>query len=202
VAKRYCEDWVRKQTSERYIVSALGIPIIQSQYVVRKLSLTELTGWYQWVRFVCVYWQLGLRINDVLAQPVPTFHQSIQIVSAWMHLHPSRMIFGRRRFCVSYCLQSSFVINLLMAPYPVCPHVCAVQVVFAGVKHHAVYGGLVTVLKVLNVLGEVAGRVDRKDIAEACIVVERIAVHGVGWLLCREKEDGAGLGVGVIGFGC
>jgi len=32
VANRYCEDFVRKQTSERYIVVALGIPSIFNQH--------------------------------------------------------------------------------------------------------------------------------------------------------------------------
>jgi hypothetical protein len=60
-------------------------------------------------------------------------------------------------------------------------------------------GGLVTVLVVLDILVEVAGGVDGKDIAKACIVVEWVAVYGIRWLFGREKEDGTCFRIGVVG---
>jgi hypothetical protein len=88
-----------------------------------------------------------------------------------------------------------------MAPYSVRPHVCTVEVGFIGVEDHAMDGRLFAVLVVLYVLGKVSGRVDGEDVAVTRVVVERIAVHGIGRLLRWEKEDSASLGIGIVGFG-
>lgn len=201
VAKRYREDLVRKQTSLRYIVVALGMP-----GSVSRSRCVEVTGrrtwWYQREGLVRVNRQLGLRINHIFAQPVSALHQRIQIVSAWMHLHPPRVVLWRRRFGIPDCLKSSLLVNLLVAPHAVCPHIGAVEVCLARVKYHAVDGGLVAVFVVLNVLDEVPGGVDGEDVAVAGVVVEGVAVDGVRGLLGWEEEDGAGLCRGIVGFGC
>jgi hypothetical protein len=44
VAKRYCEDLVRKQTSERYIVSALGMPIFHQLVKIFQELVKNLPG--------------------------------------------------------------------------------------------------------------------------------------------------------------
>jgi hypothetical protein len=62
-------------------------------------------------------------------------------------------------------------------------------------------GSLVAVLKVLDVFFDMSRGVDRKDVAVAGIVIERIAVYGVRRLLSGKEEDGACLCVGIICFG-
>jgi hypothetical protein len=62
-------------------------------------------------------------------------------------------------------------------------------------------GGLVTVLKVLDVFFDVTRGVDREDVAVASVVVEGIAINCVRGLLCGQEEYGAGFGIGVIRFG-
>jgi hypothetical protein len=119
-----------------------------------------------------------------------------------MHLDPPWMILRRWCICVTYCLDSAFLIDLLVAPDPVCPHVRTVEVSLAGVKDHAMDCSLVAVFKVLDVLLHFAGRIDREDIAETRVVIERVAVNVVRRLLCRKKEDRASFGVGIVGFGC
>lgn len=146
--------------------------------------------------------QLRLRINHVLAQAVPALHQRVQILSAGVHLHPSWVVFGLRRLCVSNCLHAALVVNFLVAPDTVCPHVCAVQVCLGRVEDHAVDGRLLAVLVVLDVLLHGARLVDGEDVAIAGVVIEGVAVHGIGSLLRGEVEDGACLGVGVVRSGC
>jgi hypothetical protein len=62
-------------------------------------------------------------------------------------------------------------------------------------------GGLVTVLKVLDVFFDVTGGVDREDVAVAGVVVEGVAVDSVRGLLCGQEKYGTGFGIGVIRFG-
>jgi hypothetical protein len=151
---------------------------------------------------VRIDWQLGLRIDHILAQPVPRLHQRIQIISTWVHFDPSGVIFRSRRLSEAHCLQSTFLIDLSVTPYPVCPHVCAVEVGFRRIKYHAVDSGLLAVFKVLDVLFNVTGCVDREDVPVPGVIVKGVAVYGVRWFLSRKEEDGAGLGVGVVCFGC
>lgn len=169
------------------MVAAFGMPALISRVLVPIMSTRlVLTRRYQWKCFVRVDRQLCLRINHILAQSIPALHQRIQVITRRMHLHPSWMILWRRRFCVSHCLQSPLFIDLLVTPYPVRPHVCAVEVGFRGIKDHAVDCGLFAVLVVLYVFLDVAGRVDGEDVAVARIVVEGIAIYGVRWFLRRE----------------
>ena len=104
--------------------------------------------------------QLSLRINHVLAEAVSPLHQGVQVVTGWMHFYPSGVVLWRGCFGVADCVQSALVVNLLVAPNSVCPHVCAVEVGFRGVKNHAVDGRLVAVLVVLDVLLDVPGGID------------------------------------------
>ena len=60
--------------------------------------------------------------------------------------------------------------------------------------------GLVRV--VLEVGVEGAGLRDGEDVAVAGVFVEGVAVDGVGGLFCGEEEDRAGVGFGVVCFGC
>ena len=63
-------------------------------------------------------------------------------------------------------------------------------------------GCLFTVLEVLDVFLDVARGVHGEDIPVAGIVVKGIAVHVVRGLLAGKEKYGAGLGVGVVRFGC
>ena len=45
---------------------------------------------------------------------------------------------------------------------------------------------LVAVFIILNVLGKVAGRVDREYVAVAGVIVEGVAVYGIRRFLCRK----------------
>jgi hypothetical protein len=119
-----------------------------------------------------------------------------------MHLDPSRVILWRWRLSIPDCLKSALVVDLLVAPYPVSPHVCAIQVGFCGIKDHAVDCSLVAVLVILNVLFHATRGVDGEDVAVAGMIVERVAIHGIRRRLCRKEEDGARLGVCVVCSGC
>jgi len=52
------------------------------------------------------------------------------------------------------------------------------------------------VLVVLDVGLELARLGDGEDVAEAGVLVEGVGIDGVGRLLGREQEDGAGVGLG------
>lgn len=112
------------------------------------------------------------------------------------------MVFRRRRFCRAYCFQPACLINLLVTPNSVRPHICTVEVGFRRIEDHSVDCSLVTIFVVLYVLFDVAGGVYGKDVSEACMVVEGVAVDVVGGLLAGEEEYRASLGVGVICSGC
>jgi hypothetical protein len=119
-----------------------------------------------------------------------------------MHLHPSWMIFWCRCFSVAHSLNSTLVIYLLVAPYPVRPHVCAVEIGFGGIEHHAVDGGLVAVLKVLDVFLHATRRIDREDVAIASVVIKGVTIYGVRRLLRRKQENGSSFGIDIVRFGC
>ena len=89
---------------------------------------SRLTRRYQGEHLVSVDGQLGLRINHILAQPIASFHQSVQIVARRMHLYPSRMILWSGRLGEAHSLYPSFVVDLLVTPHAVRPHVCAIEV--------------------------------------------------------------------------
>lgn len=148
-----------------------------------------------------VDWQLCLRIDDIFAQAIAPLHQSIQVVAGRVHLYPSRMVLWSRRFSEAYCFQLAFLISLLVTPYSVCPHICAVEIGLGGVKDHTVDCCLFAVFEVLDVLLDMARGVDREDIPVTSIVVERIAIHVVRRFLAGKEEYGACLRVGVVGFG-
>jgi hypothetical protein len=112
------------------------------------------------------------------------------------------MILGSRCFSEAYRFYSSFVVNLFVTPHSICPHVCAIEVGLRRIEHHAVDCSLVAVLKILDVFLEVAGGVDGEYVTVTGIVVEGVAVYCVWGLLRRKEEDGAGLGVRIICFGC
>mgnify|MGYP006877403244 CR=1 FL=1 len=161
----------------------------------------RLTGRYQRVRLVGVNWQLRLRIDDIFTQTIASFHQSIQVVARGVHFHPSRMILWSRRFGEAYCFQSTLLVNLLVAPYPICPHICTVEVGFRGIKDHAMDRRLVAILEVLNILLDVARGIDREDIPVAGIIVEGVAVHIIRRLLAGKEKYGARLRVCIVRFG-
>jgi hypothetical protein len=119
-----------------------------------------------------------------------------------MHLYPSWMVFRCGCLSKAHRLQSTLFVDLLVTPYPVCPHIRAVEIGLRGIEDHAVNRSLVAVLEVLDILFDVARRVDREDVPVASIVVERVAVYGVRRLLSGEEKDGARLRVGIICFGC
>lgn len=119
-----------------------------------------------------------------------------------MHLYPSRVILGSRRFSKANCFYPSFVVYFLMAPYSVCPHIRAVKIGFGGVEDHAMNRRLVAVFVILNVLLDVTRWVDREDVAVASVVVEWVAVHGIRRLLGGKKENSARLCVGIVRLCC
>jgi hypothetical protein len=57
-----------------------------------------------------------------------------------------------------------------------------------------------TVFVVLYILRKGTVGVDGEDVAVARVVIEGVAVHGVGGFAGRKKEDGAGLGGGIFGL--
>jgi hypothetical protein len=61
---------------------------------------------------------------------------------------------------------------------------------------------LVAVFKVLDVFLDVTGGIDGENVTVTGIVVEGVAVYSVWGLLRRKEEDGTGLGVRIICFGC
>jgi hypothetical protein len=95
-----------------------------------------------------------------------------------MHLHPPWMVFWRWCLRVSHCLHLS-LLNLLVAPNPVRPHIRAIEVGFIGTENHAVDGRLFAVLVVLDILLDVTGGIDGEDVSVARVVVERVAIHVV-----------------------
>lgn len=103
-----------------------------------------------------------------------------------MHLHPSWVVFLAFRFRETNCLKPSLLVNLLVAPNAIRPHISAVQIRLSRVKNHAVDGGLVAVFIVLNIRLERTIIVYAEDIAEAGIVVERITVDVV-WRFSTRK---------------
>jgi hypothetical protein len=140
-----------------------------------------------------------------------------------VHFDPARVVFWRGGICIPNCFYASFIINLFMTPrrsssrvssiscafpalvyepYSVRPHVRAVQIRLTRIEHHAVDRGLVAVLEVLDIFGEVPGRIDGEDVAEARVLVEGVAVDRVGGEFGGEEEDCAGFGGEGGGLGC
>lgn len=78
-----------------------------------------------------------------------------------------------------------------MRPDLVGPHVCGVEVRLAGIEDHAVDCGGGGVGVVLDIGGERAGGGDGEDVPGVGVLVEGVAVDGVGGLRGCEDEDGA-----------
>jgi hypothetical protein len=53
----------------------------------------------------------------------------------------------------------------------------------------------------LDVGLELARVGDGEDVAVAGVVVEGVGIDGIRWLLGREEEDGARVGLGTVGSG-
>ena len=128
-----------------------------------------------------IYGKVGLRIDDIFADPVPSLHQGIEVLSRRVHLYPSRVVLLALCLGKANRFKPPLLVNLLVTPDAVCPHVCAVEVRFCGIEDHAVYGRLVAVLVVLDVPLERPVAVDIEDVAVAGIIVERVAVDVVRW---------------------
>lgn len=125
---------------------------------------------------------MSLFINHIFTQPVSSFHQYIQILSAGMDVNPSRMVAGGR--CVDAADQGeSAVAGFLVCPDFVRPHVGRVQIRLRRVEDHAVDGGLFAVFVVLDVLVQLASFVNRKDVTVACMLVEWVAIDTIRRLL-------------------
>ena len=141
------------------------------------------------------------RVDHVLADAVAGLHQGIQIIARGVHRDPARVVARVRR--VDGTDQLDFARGkLAVRPQLVGGQIGRVQVGLGGVKHHAVDARVLLVFVVLNVLLERAGGGDREDVAIAGELVEGVGVDGVGRLLGGEQEDGARVGVGVVGTGC
>ena len=149
-----------------------------------------------------IYGEVSLRIDHVFADPVSCFHQSVQILPGRMHLNPSRVVFLALCFCEPNCFQSSLVINLLVTPDAVRPHVGAVEICLGWVEYHSMDCRLVAVFVVLDVFLQRAVAVDAEDVAIAGVVVERVAVDIVRGLAGRKEENGARFGVSFLCFRC
>lgn len=144
------------------------------------------------------YGHVGLLIYHVLCKTVSAFHQCVEVVSRWVHGHPSWVVPLARRFDTAYSGELTGFRVLLVAPNPVGPHVRRVQVALCGIKRHAVDCSLGAVFVVLDVLLEPAILIHGEDVAEAGVVVEWVTVDVVRWLLCREDENGPRLGVCIV----
>jgi hypothetical protein len=149
---------------------------------------------------VCVDGQLRLWINHILAQSIPCLHQRIQIVPTGMHLHPSRVVFRRRRLRIAHRRQRA-VVSFLVTPNSVRPHVCRVEVGLGKIEDHAVDGGLRAVFVVLNIGFQGAIGVSVEDVAEASVLVKGVAIDAVGWFAGGQDEDSACAGICFLSFG-
>lgn len=90
---------------------------------------------------------------------------------------------------------------------PVCPEgvgceIGRVEVGFCRVEDHAVDSGCGGVGVVLDVAIQGAGARDGEDVAVAGVLVEGVAVDGVGGFPGGEEEDCASVGLGAVCFGC
>lgn len=134
-------------------------------------------------------------VNEVLADPVPRLHQRIEVIPGRMHGDPARMIARVGTFDRADEVQLSRRL-LVVDPELVRLEVGGVEIFLRGVKDHAVDAGIRLVLVVLHIVFKLAGGRDSEDGAVACVVVEGVAVDGVGGFLGGEEEDGAGVGFG------
>lgn len=141
------------------------------------------------------------RVDDVLADAVAGLHQGVQVVARGVHGDPARVVTGIGG--VDGADQLNFTgRKLAVRPQLVGRQVGRVEVGLGRVEHHAVDARVLLVFVVLDVLLELAGVGHGEDVAVAGELVEGVGIDGVGGLLGREKEDGAGVGVGVVGTGC
>lgn len=149
------------------------------------------------------------RVDEILAQAVALLHEGVEVVARWVHGDPAGVIalVGAVDGADKVKLRSGFGtgpgrFTAAMNPELVGAQVGGVQVRLGRVKHHAVDAGIGLVLVVLHVGRQSAGsRVDGEDGAVAGMVVEGVAVDGVGRLLRGEEEDGTGVCVGRLSLG-
>lgn len=90
---------------------------------------------------------------------------------------------------------------LLVSPDAVSPHVGRIEIRFCRVKHHAMDGRFGSILVVLNVVVQVASRIDGKDVTMSGVVIERVAVDIEWRLFSSKKKDGTSFGVWRRSFG-
>ena len=83
-----------------------------------------------------------------------------------------------------------------MHPELVGGQVGGVEISLRQIKDHAMDASVGLVGIVLGIGLQGAGCADREDVAEAGMLVEGVAIHGVRWLLGGEEEDGTGVGRG------
>jgi len=141
------------------------------------------------------------RVDRVLRQAVAVLHQRVQVRARGVDGDPARRVARPRRRHAAHRREQARCGILRVRPDAVGPHVCRVQVALGAVEGHAVDCGLGRVGVVLDVRLQRAGRVHREDVAEAGVLVERVAVHVIWRLLSGQKEDGSCAGGGFGGFG-
>lgn len=91
--------------------------------------------------------------------------------------------------------------ELAVSPQLVGSQVGRVEVGLGWVKDHAVDAGVFLVGVVLDIVLEGTRVGDIEDVTVAGVLVEGIAVDVVRGLLGGQEEDGAGVGVCVVGTG-
>jgi len=158
-------------------------------------------GGDQRVAVVRVHGQVGGRVNDILADAVARLHQGVQVVACGVHGDPSRVIAWRWRIDAADQLDLARG-ELAVGPELVGGQVGRVEVALCRVEDHAVDARVGLVGVVLEVGVEGAGGGDGEDVAVAGVLVEGVAVDGVGGLFGGKEEDGAGVGFGVVCLGC
>lgn len=140
-----------------------------------------------------------LLVNHVHHESIPGLHQHVQVPA--MQLHPPRVVPRVGRVDGSHDRQQTLLV-LAMRPDLVAVQVGGVQVRLGGVEDHAVDAARLLVGVVLDILVQAAGGGHGEDVAVAGVVVEGGPIHVVRGLLCRQHEDGAGVGVGACGPIC
>ncbi len=150
---------------------------------------------------VRIYREMRCRVNHVLANPIPSLHESVQIVAGWMHGYPARMVLRRWRIQAAYQFNLARW-QLLVRPKLVCGQVCRVEVCLCRIKDHAVDARVGLVRVILDIGLKRARSGDREDISKASVVVERIGIDSVRRLLGGQEEDRARISLGAIGLCC
>lgn len=137
-------------------------------------------------------------VQHIDSQTIAGLHQRIQILPTGVHLHPARMVIGRRG--LETVDQAQFPGRVLaVRPDLVGLQVGRVEKGLGGIEDHAVDARGRFIFVVLHILGQTAIVLDGKHIAIARVLVEGIAIDVVRRLAGGQDEDSASVGVGAGG---